>query len=122
MPGKHYILNFFGGLICGFFLESDAASLLNITIKVDVNEKTAIDQSYPTGKLIRSVSIIIEIILKLHQKIKIKVLSCSFALDAAAFPSGLSLHAQFTGFKHKYGKRYINGSEEVSLVDLLDLN
>ena len=52
MPGKHYILNFFGGLICGFFLESDAASLLNITIKVDVNEKTAIDQSYPTGKLI----------------------------------------------------------------------
>ena len=61
MPGKHYILHFFGGLICGFFLESDAASLLNITIKVDVNEKTAIDQSYPTGKLIRSVSIIIEI-------------------------------------------------------------
>ena len=61
MPGKHYILHFFVGLICGFFFESDAASLLNITIKVDVNEKTAIDQSYPTGKLIRSVSMGIEI-------------------------------------------------------------
>ena len=53
MPGKHYILHFFGGLICGFVLESDATSLLNITIKVDVNEKTVIDQSYQTGKLIR---------------------------------------------------------------------
>ena len=75
--GKHYISHFFGGLICGFFLELDAASLLNITIKVDVNEKTAIDQSYPTGKLIRSVSMGIEIRLiklKLHQKIKMKVL------------------------------------------------
>ena len=63
MPGKHYILHFFVGLICGFFLESDAASLLNITIKIDVNERRAIDQSYPTGKLIRSVSMVIEIIL-----------------------------------------------------------
>ena len=63
MPGTYYILHFFVGLICGFFLESDAASLLNITIKIDVNEKTAIDQSYPTGKLIRSVSMVIEIIL-----------------------------------------------------------
>ena len=63
IPGKHYILHFFAGIICGFFLELDAASLVNITIKVDVNEKTAIDQSYPTGRLIRSVSTVIEIIL-----------------------------------------------------------
>ena len=68
MAGKHYVLHFFVGPICGFFLESDAASLLNITIKVDVNGKMAIDQSYPTGKLIRSVSMVIEITLKLHQK------------------------------------------------------
>ena len=51
-----------------------------------------------------------------------KILLYSFALDAVAFASVLSLHAQFTGFKHKHGKHYNNGSEEVCLVDLLDLN
>ena len=51
-----------------------------------------------------------------------KVLLCSFALDAVALASDLSLHAQFTGFKHKHGKQYNNASEEVNLVDLLDLN
>ena len=51
-----------------------------------------------------------------------KVLLYSFNLDAVAFASDLSLHAQFTGFKHKHGKQYLNASEEVSLVDLLDLN
>ena len=51
-----------------------------------------------------------------------KVLLCTFALDAVASASDLSLHAQFTGFKHKHGKQYNNASEEVSLVDLLDLN
>ena len=51
-----------------------------------------------------------------------KILLYSFALDAVAFASGLSLHAQFTGFKNKHGKKYNNASEEVSLVDLLHLN
>ena len=51
-----------------------------------------------------------------------KVLLCTFALDAVASASDLSLYAQFTGFKHKHGKQYNNASEEVSLVDLLDLN
>ena len=51
-----------------------------------------------------------------------KVLLYSFALDTFAFASELSLPAQFTRFKHKHGKQYNNASEEVSLVDLLDLN
>ena len=61
MPGRHYILHFFVGLIFSLFLELDAVSLLNITIEVNVNEKTAIDQSYPTGKLIGHVLMVIEI-------------------------------------------------------------
>ena len=62
MPGRHYILHFFVGLIFSLFLELDAVSLLNITIEVNVNEKTAIDQSYPTGKLIRHVLMVIYIV------------------------------------------------------------
>ena len=50
-----------------------------------------------------------------------RLLLYSFALDAVAFARDLSLHAQFTGFKHKHGKQYLNASEEVSVVDLLDL-
>ena len=51
-----------------------------------------------------------------------KVLLCSFALVAVAFASDLSLNAQFAGFKHTHGKQYSNGIEEVSFIDLLDLN
>merc|ERR1711894_580224 len=50
--------------------------------------------------------------LKLHQKVKMKVLLCSFALVAVAVASDLSLNAQFAGFKHTHGKQYSNGIEE----------
>merc|ERR1712183_318386 len=40
--------------------------------------------------------------LKLHQKVKMKVLLCSFALVAVAVASDLSLNAQFAGFKHTH--------------------
>merc|ERR1711993_173833 len=50
--------------------------------------------------------------LKLHQKVKMKVLLCSFALVAVAVASDLSLNAQFAGFKHTHGKQYNNGIEE----------
>ena len=55
MPGKHHILSSLAGLICSFFLESDSLSLLNVNLKVDVDEMTVIDQSYPVSKLIRLV-------------------------------------------------------------------
>merc|ERR1719418_117728 len=48
MSGKHHTLFFLVGLTYGFFLRSDAASLLNVNLKIDVNGKTAIDQSLPT--------------------------------------------------------------------------
>ena len=51
MPGKHYTLLFLVGITCGFFLQSDAASVSNVNLKIDVNGKTVIDQSYPTSKL-----------------------------------------------------------------------
>ena len=53
MPGKHHTLPFLLGLTCGFFLKSDAASVSNVNLKIDVNGKTVIDQSYPTSKLFR---------------------------------------------------------------------
>ena len=53
MSGKHHTLFFLVGLTCGFFLQSDAASLLNVNLKIDVNGKTVIDQSLPTSKLFR---------------------------------------------------------------------
>ena len=52
MPGKHHTLLFLVGLTCGFFLQSDAASVSNVNLKIDVNGKTVIDQSYPTSKLL----------------------------------------------------------------------
>ena len=51
MPGKHQTLLFLVGLTCGFFVQSDAASVSNVNLKIDVNGKTVIDQSYPTSKL-----------------------------------------------------------------------
>ena len=53
MSGKHHTLFFLVGLTCGFFLQSDAASLLDVNLKIDVNGKTVIDQSLPTSKLFR---------------------------------------------------------------------
>ena len=55
IPEKHYLLTSLAGIMCGFFLESDSLSLLNVDLKVDVDEITAIDQSYPVSKLIRLV-------------------------------------------------------------------
>ena len=52
MPRKHDILSFLVGLTCVFFLESDSLSLLNFNLKVDVDEITVIDQSYPVSKLL----------------------------------------------------------------------
>ena len=52
MPGRHHILSSLAGLMCGFFLESDSLSLLNVNLKVDVDEITVIDQSYPVSKLL----------------------------------------------------------------------
>ena len=55
IPEKHYLLTSLAGIMCGFFLESDSLSLLNVNLKVDVDEITVIDQSYPVSKLIRLV-------------------------------------------------------------------
>ena len=51
MPGKHHVLSLVVGLLCGSFLESNAASSVGINLKVDVNGKTVIDRSIPNGKL-----------------------------------------------------------------------
>ena len=55
MPARHHLLTSLAGLMCGFFLESDSLSLLNVNLKVDVDEITVIDQSYPVSKLIKLV-------------------------------------------------------------------
>ena len=55
IPEKHYLLTSLAGIMCGFFLESDSLSLLNVNLKVDVDEITVIDQSYPVSKLIKLV-------------------------------------------------------------------
>ena len=55
MPARHHLLSSLAGLMCGFFLESDSLSLLNVNLKVDVDGITVIDQSYPVSKLIRLV-------------------------------------------------------------------
>ena len=51
MPGKHPVLSLAVGLLCGSFLESNAAGSVGINLKVDVNGKTVIDRSIPNGKL-----------------------------------------------------------------------
>ena len=93
MPGRHHILSSLAGLMCGFFLESDSLSLSNVNLKVDVDEITVIDQSYPVSKLISLVlSILYRIQNRVHslQKLHIIVFSLgspkkplkSMALDA----------------------------------------
>ena len=54
MPGKDHIFLFLVGLMCGFFLQSDAVPVSNVNLKIEVNGKTVIDQSYPTSKLSNS--------------------------------------------------------------------
>ena len=66
MPRKHDILSFLVGLTCVFFLESDSLSLLNVNLKVDVDEITAIDQSYPVSKLI---SLVLSILYRIQNYI-----------------------------------------------------
>ena len=68
IPEKHYLLTSLAGIMCGFFLESDSLSLLNVNLKVDVDEITVIDQSYPVSKLIRLV---------------LSILYCTFIAEAA---------------------------------------
>ena len=72
MPGKHHILWSLVGLMCGFFLESDSLSLSNVNLKVDVDEITAIDQSYPVSKLI---SLVLSILYRSH--------TCTFIAEVA---------------------------------------
>ena len=72
MPGRHHLLSPLAGLMCGFFLESDSLSLLNVSLKVDVDEITVIDQSYPVSKLIR---LVLSILYRSH--------TCAFIAEVA---------------------------------------
>ena len=52
MAKKHQILFLAVVLSCDMFLESEAASALDVNVKVDVNGKTVIDESYTEGKFV----------------------------------------------------------------------
>ena len=75
MPGKHHILLSLARLMCGFFLESDSLSLSNVNLKVDVDEITVIDQSYPVSKLI---SLVLSILYRIHTFIAEVAHNCLF--------------------------------------------
>ena len=69
MSGKHHTLFFLVGLTCGFFLQSDAASLLDVNLKIDVNGKTVIDQSLPTSKLFRFLLMVLYSVSKITNQL-----------------------------------------------------
>ena len=52
MAKRHQILFLAVVLSCDMFLESEAASALDVNIKVNVNGKTVIDESYTEGKFV----------------------------------------------------------------------
>ena len=52
MAKKHPILFLAVVLSCDIFIDSEAASALDVNIKVDVNGKTVIDESYTEGKFV----------------------------------------------------------------------
>ena len=93
MSGKHHTLFFLVGLTCAFFLQSDAASVLNVNLKIDVNGKTAIDQSFPTSKLFRFLLMVlyknytykIRISLHLLQKLHMIIFSLGIPKNAPMF-------------------------------------
>ena len=52
MAKKHQILFLALVLSCDIFLDSEAASALDVNLRVDVNGKTVIDESYTEGKFV----------------------------------------------------------------------
>ena len=52
MAKKHQILFLAVVLSCYIFLDSEAASALDVNLRVDVNGKTVIDESYTEGKFV----------------------------------------------------------------------
>ena len=59
MAKKHQILFLALVLSCDIFLDSEAASALNISLRVDVNDKTILDESYTEGKFFAYVLVIL---------------------------------------------------------------
>ena len=59
MAKKHQILFLVIVLSCDIFLDSEAASALDVNLRVDVNGKTVIDESYTEGKFVMYVLVIL---------------------------------------------------------------
>ena len=59
MGKKHQILFLAVVLSCDIFLDSEAASALDVNLRVDVNGKTVIDESYTEGKFVIYVLVIL---------------------------------------------------------------
>ena len=59
MAKKHPILFLAVVLSCDIFLDSEAASALDVNLRVDVNGETVIDESYTKGKFVTYVLVIL---------------------------------------------------------------
>ena len=59
MGKKHQILFLAVVLSCDIFLDSEAASALDVNLRVDVNGKTVIDESYTEGKFVIYILVIL---------------------------------------------------------------
>ena len=59
MAKMHQILFLAVVLSCDIFLDSEAASALDVNLRVDVNGKTVIDESYTEGKFFVYVLVIL---------------------------------------------------------------
>ena len=59
MAKTHQILFLAVVLSCDIFLDSEAASALDVNLRVDVNGKTVIDESYTEGKFVIYVLVIL---------------------------------------------------------------
>ena len=59
MAKKHQILFLAVVLSCDIFLGSEATSALDVNLRIDVNGKTVIDESYTEGKFVIYVVVIL---------------------------------------------------------------
>ena len=55
MSVVYHIFVFGIGLAFDLLSKVDATSFLDVNIKIDVNEKTVVDESYPRGRLLNCV-------------------------------------------------------------------
>ena len=69
MAKKHQILFLVIVLSCDIFLDSEAASALDVNLRVDVNGKTVIDESYTEGKFVIYVLVILYRVILDHRRL-----------------------------------------------------